>query len=369
MQEDLAEGATIRRWIRSEAPTEGWWPWGLVPLLALCLLFLFAATYFAQLTIQDEVAREAKKRLDAAGYTWTEVTANGRRLRVTGEVPNDDVSETMIAAVAKTTDCATFFGPKPCPTEVDILLRRPSAAPSNLRAHSFEFERLSGIATLRGEVPSEADRDHLLALARPRFDAIKDELQVSGDGAPEAYGLACEQALKALSLLISGKTGWREGRISVSGVVIEGKEASLRRLLSVFDEQALGPISLIDEQKATACDEEFAEKLARSKINFETARADVRPASMPLLAELAAIAKACSVTLQIEGHTDSLGPTDMNDDLSLRRASSVRAVLNSMGVDNDRMVPLGFGQRRPISSNDSARGRERNRRIEIRIRR
>ena len=70
-------------------------------------------------------------------------------------------------------------------------------------------------------------------------------------------------------------------------------------------------------------------------------------------------------TVAIEGHTDSVGPKGFNVTLSRRRAQSVQNILVQCGVDPKRVSAEGYGEARPVASNDSIAGRKRNRRVEI----
>jgi OOP family OmpA-OmpF porin len=67
----------------------------------------------------------------------------------------------------------------------------------------------------------------------------------------------------------------------------------------------------------------------------------------------------------IEGHTDSSGAASYNQDLSERRAQAVMEVLTKSGIDAGRLSAVGFGEERPIASNDTADGMQRNRRVSI----
>ncbi|HKI05546.1 MAG TPA: OmpA family protein [Thermoanaerobaculia bacterium] len=67
----------------------------------------------------------------------------------------------------------------------------------------------------------------------------------------------------------------------------------------------------------------------------------------------------------VQGHTDSTGSEELNQNLSDRRASSVRAYLVSRGVDADRVAAVGMGEGYPVASNDSESGRQQNRRVDI----
>lgn len=67
----------------------------------------------------------------------------------------------------------------------------------------------------------------------------------------------------------------------------------------------------------------------------------------------------------VEGHTDALGPEDYNQSLSRRRAEAVRLFLVDSGISPSRSVARGFGESRPVASNDTDEGRQQNRRVEI----
>jgi outer membrane protein OmpA-like peptidoglycan-associated protein len=70
-------------------------------------------------------------------------------------------------------------------------------------------------------------------------------------------------------------------------------------------------------------------------------------------------------TIMIEGFTDSIRSTSSNQDLSERRASSVRTALLDMGISRDRMTSRGYGESYPAAGNDTATGRQLNRRVEV----
>ncbi|MDR1834727.1 MAG: OmpA family protein [Fusobacteriaceae bacterium] len=69
----------------------------------------------------------------------------------------------------------------------------------------------------------------------------------------------------------------------------------------------------------------------------------------------------------VAGHTDSDGSADYNQDLSEKRANSVKNYLRQQGVQSRRITAVGYGESEPVSSNSTARGKARNRRVEIEI--
>jgi OmpA-OmpF porin, OOP family len=71
--------------------------------------------------------------------------------------------------------------------------------------------------------------------------------------------------------------------------------------------------------------------------------------------------------IRVEAHTDNVGEEDDNEDLSEDRAKAVRDYLVSKGIDEDRIAVEGFGETMPIADNNTASGRAKNRRIEIKM--
>ena len=69
----------------------------------------------------------------------------------------------------------------------------------------------------------------------------------------------------------------------------------------------------------------------------------------------------------VEGHTDSTGPEEHNMDLSIRRAQSVSNYLASLQVLQTRIHTNGYGESQPIATNETAEGRQLNRRVEVAI--
>jgi outer membrane protein OmpA-like peptidoglycan-associated protein len=69
--------------------------------------------------------------------------------------------------------------------------------------------------------------------------------------------------------------------------------------------------------------------------------------------------------VQIEGNTDNVGSDAFNQTLSEKRAFGVRDYLVAQGVDGNKLTAIGYGKSRPIASNDTAEGRQQNRRVEL----
>jgi len=102
-------------------------------------------------------------------------------------------------------------------------------------------------------------------------------------------------------------------------------------------------------------------------LEFDSGSSQLKPANFDLLAK---VEKAIDVfprsELIIEGHTDSHGSDDLNQKLSQERAESVQQyMINAMRIPSYRLIATGYGETRPVASNETESGRQKNRRIDI----
>jgi outer membrane protein OmpA-like peptidoglycan-associated protein len=103
-----------------------------------------------------------------------------------------------------------------------------------------------------------------------------------------------------------------------------------------------------------------------SDVLFDTGKYTLKPGAREKLAKISGIVLAHQgLKLQVEGHTDSVGGDEFNQRLSEQRAGAVRDYLVQQGVPQDAITAQGFGKTRPVASNDTAAGRQQNRRVEL----
>jgi OmpA-OmpF porin, OOP family len=104
------------------------------------------------------------------------------------------------------------------------------------------------------------------------------------------------------------------------------------------------------------------------RIEFDTASAQLRPSSQEQIRNIAAILKAYpQVNVKIGGYTDNVGDDAANLKLSHDRAVSTMNAIVSNGIDASRLEAEGYGEQHPVATNDTDEGRQRNRRIDIRV--
>lgn len=101
-------------------------------------------------------------------------------------------------------------------------------------------------------------------------------------------------------------------------------------------------------------------------ITFDVDRSDLQDQFLPVLDSVSLVLKEYDQTLvDVTGHTDSTGSVEYNMDLSERRASSVANYLKATGIDHMRVYTMGVGPHYPVADNNSAAGRQLNRRVEL----
>jgi len=100
--------------------------------------------------------------------------------------------------------------------------------------------------------------------------------------------------------------------------------------------------------------------------HFDFDKSTLKPEAIPKLQEAVRImSENPGIKVNIEGHTDSMGSDEYNMRLSDRRAQAVESFMVTKGVAADRLTPKGYGESRPVATNDTAAGRAQNRRVDL----
>lgn len=113
---------------------------------------------------------------------------------------------------------------------------------------------------------------------------------------------------------------------------------------------------------------EVGQTIRLNNIFFDFGKATLKPESNEELDNMVKILNENSkMEIQIAGHTDNVGSDDANMKLSDDRANAVRSYLISKGINETRITAKGFGETKPIATNDTDEGRQINRRVEFTI--
>ena len=235
-----------------------------------------------------------------------------------------------------------------------------------------------GKVTLRGRLTDEMQRQAVDAFARAAFEGADVVTATRVDETlPDGWPIRVLAGLEALSLVENGSLLVRADLVEVTGVtgstetrgkitqILSGKlgQGQTFRVNVRYDE-ALDPLAALPTPEECAAD--VNRVIARTKITFTPASAEIATTARPVLDELATILTACPpMQLEIGGHTDSQGSEGGNQALSQARAEAVLLALQGRRVDITGMTAEGYGESMPIADNETEDGREANRRIEF----
>jgi len=131
---------------------------------------------------------------------------------------------------------------------------------------------------------------------------------------------------------------------------------------------AAGPGTAQGSPDAAAARAKIEQLLESKVVEFSSSRAVLTADGQATVAEIAKILKDYpNLKVEVQGHTDSTGPDDVNHAISHARADAVKSVLVSRGVEAARVTTAGFGSTQPVADNSTAQGRARNRRIAFQV--
>jgi outer membrane protein OmpA-like peptidoglycan-associated protein len=150
------------------------------------------------------------------------------------------------------------------------------------------------------------------------------------------------------------------------GVLAGGAAGAIVGAMMDMQERELRQIQGVNVTR-TAPDE--LNVTVRNEVLFDFNSAALRSASRSSLREMANVfEKYPNTTIEVAGHTDSIGSAAYNQRLSERRAGSVANYLENLGVNGSRIDAIGYGKSQPRATNSTANGRQLNRRVELHIR-
>ena len=235
-----------------------------------------------------------------------------------------------------------------------------------------------GLVQLNGRLNDEIVAQTAESFAIARFGSATVSNRARTDEAlPGDWPLRVLSGLEALSLLsngsarvtaeditVTGNTGSKSARSDISKLLSDKLGEGSRFSVEVTYLEKLDPVaSMLTPDE---CEAKIDEILKVRKITFEPGSDTVDATSLGTLDEISEVLGNCpELRMEIAGHTDSQGRETMNEALSKSRALAVLNALRDRRVATGSFTAKGYGETKPIASNDTEEGREANRRIEI----
>lgn len=233
-----------------------------------------------------------------------------------------------------------------------------------------------GLVQLRGRLKNRLTRETTVSYARARFGSDNTYMAARIDETlPGSWPVRVLASLDALSLLangvitvtpervdISGSTGDPQGSAEISRVLVEKLGETEKFSINVKYREQLNPVAA--KPKPDDCEIEVRHILSDRKIQFDPGKSSMDKSAVAIMDDIAEILAQCGeMKFEIQGHTDSQGREEMNQQLSQARAQSVINELRDRRVLTSALTAKGYGESQPIASNDTQQGREANRRI------
>lgn len=253
------------------------------------------------------------------------------------------------------------------------------AAPDAAAAGPAEFTATrgpEGLVRLRGRLPDERTRGAVASIAAARFGAGNVDLRArTAEGLPEGWGLGVMAGLDALARLetgvlriepgavdLRGRTGDADAQAEIAALLAGALGPDAAIALDVAYDAALDPLAALPSP--AECIAEVQAAAAEGKITFAPGSTAIEPAGRRTVTRIASILKGCPpMRIDVAAHSDSQGREEMNLELSQKRADAVVEALRGQRVTEQSLVATGYGEAEPIADNDTAEGREANRRI------
>ncbi len=207
----------------------------------------------------------------------------------------------------------------------------------------------------------EADRKkHEAEAAARQAQGAQANAEADADRNRAAAAAADQQAQQARSAQATAEADSDRNRAAAASSDMQAAQAIHER--EELRAKLLAQFNLILETRDTA----RGLVVNMSDVLFDSGQFTLRPQAREKLAKISGIVLAYpTLLLAVEGNTDSVGTEEFNQTLSEKRAETVRSYLTKEGVPEASTTAAGFGKTRPIASNDTADGRQQNRRVEL----
>lgn len=231
-----------------------------------------------------------------------------------------------------------------------------------VRAEQLGRQRAAAdrVAKLEASLADAQKRAEEARAAREEAEAAAEKLQKAAQEAEQERGIAELKMQNALDR--ADRLQQRAADVEAFNVKLDEERRKIQQERDEAHARMEGALAKVVETRETA----RGLVLNLPDILFDTGRSRLKPEAREVLSKVVGILMvAPGYKLRIEGHTDSTGRPAINQKLSEERAISVFTYLAESGIAEDAMTPAGYGETQPIESNETAEGRQKNRRVEI----
>ncbi|TRZ98549.1 MAG: DUF4398 domain-containing protein, partial [Deltaproteobacteria bacterium] len=321
-----------------------------------------------EMMAKDQVERASKTYAEAKGnpsvesYAPIQLQDAGRALQEAQKAEEpDDMLQLGYIAERKTQLAVTVANAKAAEREMDKV--RVETAEILAQKQAMDAQRATGEAErARMMATSESEK---AALAKRQSEQARQQMEQAKQQAEQArqqMEQAKQQAEQARQQMEQAKQQAEQARQQMEQATLAAQsEAEKAAKAKAEADQLAKEISGLKAQQT-----ERGIILTIGDVLFATGKAQLSPQANMSVTKLSEFLKNHPTrNVLIEGHTDSVGSDEYNQVLSGKRADSVKYELRNNGVEASRITTVGYGEKYPVASNDSANSRAMNRRVDV----
>ena len=346
--------------------------------LVVFLAIVFAAVRFGIQGIEGDIEARAGAALAANEYPNVQVDATGTVVTLSGTYLEPQQSAEEAVAIV-----GTVGGVSEVAGQIWPEARGDDDAVQRITGDPFEVQWTDGLLTVRGELSTPEKVDFVTSTLEPIVGGAISAIDASGVGVKEGLeeevwlGSLLGFVIVAIDQLPNGliRADAANSYVAISAEVtdrdvrddLNGRVEALAADFG-FDPipGVLSPRTGPTSEEVEELQESINELILDQVVEFEVTSFQLTAKGIALLDEvLAALRSAPEVRVVITGHTDDQGSAAANQLLSEQRARAVLEYMVSAGEDPARFDIVGYGETRPVASNDTEDGRQKNRRIEF----
>ncbi len=341
-------------------------------IAVIILLLLWGGTvYFRRGPIEQDLTAHVKAALNRPEFSNVAISFEGREGTLSGSVVSEDLKEEAEKRAYE------YWGVRTIDNQLKVATARGSEASASQVAVLSGFQ-LGDEFLLTGTVPDESTRARLVQQAEAVFGNgnVVDLLSI-GSGLRMVDGFKADYArflsadlTKAVGFTIEDNAFTLKNAVPAELARYRQAEKSASKAAS--EQKKIGvKVATVDSKEASGSEDlqrQLDEFFKLNVIEFNTASSVLTESSKKSLDQAAELLIWFPQSrIEIQGHTDNIGQSEFNMQLSDARAQAVYRYLTQKGIAADRLMATGYGDRRPIADNGTPEGRQRNRRVVFRV--
>lgn len=333
----------------------------LLPLFLLGLLGLFfialLSVKFNKPIIESELTESTHEALLSEGMDWATPSANGQTITLKGIAGNDEL-RLHAESIAQAVNGVARVNNQLIVSSIENTTYQAEQVMVN---EGDEVEVVDSISAITTESSATETAVPTSEIEIVKTDFIEPVIEIA-----ETEIVVEEEVVESIES-VEPVTEIAETEVTVVAEEVVEPTKSIEPVTEITETEVTATSEPVNEVLNT-CQQQFDELLTNEKIRFETNSAILSEGNNQLLAKLVEVIQSCpAFKIVIEGHTDADGEVVANQILSEQRAYRVYDELVKRGIHSFTLLAIGYGESRPLNTDNTAASKAQNRRIELNV--